>query len=66
MASARPGGRETALLAPAREVITPASSRARKAFWMVLGLTPSRAESTRREGSSSPSRTVPAAMPRSR
>ena len=57
------GVTHTQLLAPAWELSSPSSSSIRQAFCTVFGFTPSVAESTRLDGSSSPSATAPETMP---
>ena len=53
----------TQLFAPALDSSSPSSSSRRQAFCTVFGLSPSIAESTLREGSSSPSAISPETMP---
>ena len=57
------GVTRTQLFAPACETSRPSSSSIRQAFCTVFGLSPRSAESTRREGSSSPSATAPETTP---
>ena len=53
----------TQLFAPALDSSSPSSSSRRQAFCTVFGLSPSIAESTLREGSSSPSAISPETIP---